>query len=120
MIAIGEPSTVPAGIYARQHLERESLWPSLEPKMIPTDNVRAALYAVEGGNADAAIVYATDARASKRVRVAYVIANGPPISYPAAVTAGAENEAGARHFLEYLRSDAAGVIFRRHGFVVNG
>jgi molybdate transport system substrate-binding protein len=119
-IAIGEPSTVPAGIYARQHLERVSLWHSLKPKIIPTDNVRAALYAVEGGNADAAIVYATDARASRRVRVAHVIANGPPISYPAAVTADAENAAGARQFLDYLRSDAARVIFRRHGFVVNG
>ena len=119
-IAIGEPSTVPAGIYARQHLERASLWHSLEPKMIPTDNVRAALYAVEGGNADAAIVYATDARASRRVRVAHVITNGPPISYPAAVTADADNESGARQFLDYLRSEAARVIFRRHGFVVNG
>lgn len=119
-IAIGEPSTVPAGIYARQHLERASLWHSLEPKMIPTDNVRAALFAVEGGNADAAIVYATDARVSRRVRVAHVIADGPSISYPAVVTAGAENAAGARRFLDYLRSDAARVLFRRHGFVVNG
>lgn len=119
-IAIGEPSTVPAGIYARQHLERASLWHSLEPKMIPTDNVRAALHAVEHGNADAAIVYATDARASRRVRVAHAITNGPSISYPAAVTADAENAAGARQFLDYLRSEVAGVIFRRHGFVVNG
>ena len=119
-IAIAEPSSVPAGIYARKHLERISLWASLAPKVIPTDNVRAALHAVERGNAAAAIVYATDARMSGRVRVAHVIENGPPISYAAALTTDAENAAGARRFLDYLRSDDGRAVFRRHGFVVNG
>jgi molybdate transport system substrate-binding protein len=119
-IAIAEPSSVPAGIYARKHLERMSLWASLAPKVIPTDNVRSALHAVERGNAAAAIVYATDARISPGVRVAHVIENGPPISYAAALTTDAENAAAARRFLDYLRSEDGRAVFRRHGFVVHG
>ena len=119
-IAIAEPSTVPAGIYAKQHLQSQGLWETLAPKIIPTENVRAALLAVETGNADAAIVYTTDARAGKNIRVAQIIENGPPISYPVALIAGAKNANGARRFLQYLRSDEAAATFRRHGFIVNG
>src|ERR1051325_1761602 len=49
-IALAEPKTVPAGIYAKEYLEKQNLWPVLRTKVIPTDNVRAALAAVEGGD----------------------------------------------------------------------
>ena len=42
-LAIGEPQTVPAGIYAREFLTRVSLWEKVQPKTLPCDNVRAAL-----------------------------------------------------------------------------
>src|SRR5690348_3386465 len=55
-IALAEPSSVPAGIYAREWLEKIGIWKAVESKVVPTDNVRAALAAVESGNADAAIL----------------------------------------------------------------
>ena len=119
-IALAEPSTVPAGIYAKQYLHSAGLWDSVAAKVIPTENVRGALLAVKMGNADGAIVYATDAVAASGVRIARIIENGPPISYPAAVMAGAKNANGARRFLQYLRSHEAAATFRRHGFLVNG
>src|SRR5213595_703049 len=61
-IAVGDPSAVPAGVYAKAWLEQEGLWSQLEPRMVPTGSVRAALAAVESGAADAAIVYRTDVR----------------------------------------------------------
>ena len=61
---------MPAGIYARQWLESLHLWRAIEPKVIPTDNVRAALAAVEAGNVDVAIVYRTDVLRARRVRIA--------------------------------------------------
>ncbi len=117
-LALAEPSTVPAGIYARLWLQRQGLWSRVAPKVIPTENVRAALAAVERGNADAAIVYATDARIAKRVRVAYAVprAAAPEISYPFAALRGASP--AARRFLRYLRSQAALAVFRKHGFLV--
>src|SRR5207248_7801439 len=68
-VAIGDPSAVPAGVYAREALQRAGLWDALQPRIVPCENVRAALAAVESGAAEAAIVYATDARLAKRARV---------------------------------------------------
>src|ERR1700733_5720702 len=46
-IALAEPQTVPAGIYAREYLQKLGLWDSVKEKAVPTENVRAALAAVE-------------------------------------------------------------------------
>ena len=83
-IALAETKSVPAGIYAREFLEKQKIWTAVERKVVPTENVRGALSAVESGNVDAAIVYKTDVTISRRVRVALEIpANqGPKISTP--------------------------------------
>lgn len=107
-IALAEPSSVPAGIYAREWLVRRGLWDRVKSKVIPTENVRGALAAVESGNADSAIVYRTDTKRG------VAIAGGPPISYPFALTRGASAAAGK--FFAYLTSPAALEIFRRYGF----
>jgi molybdate transport system substrate-binding protein len=119
-IAVAEPTTVPAGIYARQWLEQLKLWSKLSRKLVTTENVRGVLLAVEGGNVDAGIVYRTDAMVSRKARVAFVVsgAEAPAISYPAAVLTEASNAAEARKFLAFLESDEAKVIFRRRGFVL--
>jgi len=81
-IALAEPHTVPAGIYAKEYLEKADLWKKIIDKVVPTENVRACLAAVEAGNADAGIVYKTDALISKKVKVAYEVsvAEGPKSS----------------------------------------
>lgn len=119
-IALAEPSSVPAGIYARRYLEKLGIWVKVAPKVIPTDNVRAALAAVASGNAAAAIVYRTDARISRDVRVAVEIsrAEGPQISYPFALLTEGEQPRAARRFLAHLRSQASRTIFARYGFDV--
>ena len=70
-IALADPQAVPAGIYARKYLEQIHLADQLRDKIVPAENVRAALAAVEAGNADAAFVYKTDASISKKVRVIF-------------------------------------------------
>ncbi|MFP5246943.1 MAG: molybdate ABC transporter substrate-binding protein [Thermoanaerobaculia bacterium] len=119
-IALAEPSRVPAGIYARQYLQKEGLWERVARKVVPTENVRGALAAVEAGNADAAIVYRTDALRSRRARIAYEVPRerGPHISYPFAMLRDAPQPAAAQRFLAYLRSKAALDVFARHGFLV--
>ena len=52
-IALAEPQTVPAGIYAKEYLQKTDLWKKIIDKVVPTENVRACLAAVESGNADA-------------------------------------------------------------------
>jgi molybdate transport system substrate-binding protein len=118
-IAIGNPESVPAGVYARQWLERAGLWASLSPKVVPTLSVRAALAAVRAGHANAGVVFATDARTTPDVPVAYAVpsADAPPIRYPIAVVRGAR-EADAARFVDFLFSPAARDLFTRAGFTL--
>jgi len=119
-IALAEPKTVPAGIYARQWLEKVSLWRAVETRIIPTENVRAALAAVESGNVEVGVVYKTDAAISRKVKVAYEVPakDAPEISYPVALVKESQQADAAKKFLNYLDSKAAGDIFRQFGFVV--
>ncbi|HTH47893.1 MAG TPA: molybdate ABC transporter substrate-binding protein [Candidatus Limnocylindria bacterium] len=120
-LALAEPKSVPAGIYAKEYLTRQKLWTAVEPKVVPTENVRAALAAVESGNVDAGIVYQTDAAISQQVKVAFVVpaAEGPMISYPLALLKESKHPDAAKKFLAYLEAKAAGGIFRRYGFIVH-
>lgn len=117
-IAIGNPEAVPAGVYAKQYLERTGLWQVLQPKLLPSGSVRAALAAVETGAADAGIVYVTDARVSDAVRVATVITgpDAPSIVYPACVVSSSKRKEAAAAFVTFLQTPAASRIFREHGF----
>ncbi len=118
-IALADPRGVPAGVYAEAWLERAGVWRSLARRVIPAENVRAALAAVESGDADAGVVYATDARASRQVRVAFTIPPGdaPAISYPFALLKDGPAPGAARAFLEYLSGPAAAHAFRKSGFL---
>jgi molybdate transport system substrate-binding protein len=117
-IAMGDPAAVPAGVYARQYLERIGQWTRLEPKVVPSGNVRAALTAVENGSADAAFVYATDVRLAPQLTVVATITGSaaPPIVYPACVVKTARQPAAAARFLRFLRSPPGRAILEKHGF----
>ena len=118
-IAIGDPAGVPAGVYARQYLERAGLWPAIASRLVPTTSVRAALAAVDGGHADAAMVYRTDVKMARHARVAFIITgpHAPRIVYPAAVLKASRQDSSARAFIEWLRTEGASAVFRRHGFM---
>ena len=119
-IALCEPQTVPAGIYAQQYLRKIKVWDRVVKKLVPVENVRAAMAAVESGNVEAAIVFKTDARVSKQVRVVLEIpaADGPPISYPVAVLSESGKPQAARRFVAYLESPAGLAVFRKYGFLI--
>jgi molybdate transport system substrate-binding protein len=119
-IALGDTRTVPIGTYAKAYLQKLGLWRSIEPKVIPCENVRAVLAAVESGNVEAGIVYETDAAISKKVKVVFEVpaAEGPIISYPLALLKNAPSPAAAKKFLDYLMGSEAAAVFTRYGFIV--
>jgi molybdate transport system substrate-binding protein len=119
-LALGDPKAVPAGVYAKAWLEKLQLWDAIQPKVVPTENVRGALAAVASGNADAGIVYKTDAAISQKVRIAYKVpaADGPDIRYPMAMVKASGEPEAAKKFLKYLDSDKAAKVFETFGFVV--
>lgn len=117
-IAIGDPVAVPAGVYAKTWLTKQGLWETVGPKCVGTENVRAALAAVESGNVDAAIVYKTDAAVSKKVKVAWTVPDGeaPAIVYPVAICSATKQAGEARKFTDFLKSEDARKIFTARGF----
>ncbi len=119
-IAVANPQSVPAGIYAREYLTAAGVWEKLQPKIVPTENVRAALAAVESGNVDAGFVYKTDAKISKKVKVVFSVpaGAGPRIEYPVALVKESPNRSAAEKFLRYVESDPALQVFEKFGFVV--
>jgi molybdate transport system substrate-binding protein len=118
-IALAEPQTVPAGVYAKQWLQKITLWRQVVDRVVPTENVRACLAAVEAGNVDAGIVYKTDALISRKVKIAFEVAGGegPAISYPLAVVKGSRHATEARRLAAWLASPEARAIFAQYGFL---
>jgi molybdate transport system substrate-binding protein len=119
-LALGDPRIVPAGSYAKEYFIKAGLWPALEPKVIPCENVRAALAVVESGNVDAGMVYKTDAAISKKVKVVFEIprADGPKITYPLALLKSARDPKAAGKFMDFICGEQAGRIFGGLGFIV--
>jgi len=117
-LAIGNPQHVPAGIYGRQALTSLGLWSQFSHRTAQTQNVRLALALVQRGEAVLGIVYYTDAIQSSHVRIVTTFDGSlhAPIRYEAVAT-GAANPAALR-LLDYLGSDAAAKLYRKHGFLV--
>ena len=117
-IAIGEPKSVPVGQYAEEMLSKLGLWQQVLPKLVLGNNVRQVLTFVESGNADAGIVYATDAKASPKVAVRATAAANlhSPIVYPLAVIKSSRNPAAAKAFVEFLAGDRSKIVFQKYGF----
>ena len=118
-LALGDPAHVPAGQYAEQALRALGLWDRLEGRLAPTSNVRDALRFVEQGAAPFGIVYATDAAASDRVRIAGAFPeySHAPIAYPAALTM-VQGPPAAAELLAFLQGPEAVGIFLGLGFAL--
>lgn len=116
-LAMADPDAVPAGRYGKAALTRLGAWRGVEARVARAENVRAALALVERGAAPLGIVYATDARASKGVRVVAVFpaASHPPIRYPIARLARSRDP-GAEAFRRFLLAARGQAILKRHGF----
>lgn len=117
-IALADPASVPAGVYAKKWLTAAGVWDEVSPKVIPTLDVRAALAAVAGGDVPAGVVYATDAAVGKGTRVAMTVTDGPPILYSLAALPGSKNRAAAEAFVAFLGGPEARAVFTRRGFRV--
>ncbi len=117
-IALADPAAVPAGIYAKKWLSDLGLWERIEPKVVPTLDVRAALAAVESGAIPAAVVYRTDAAVAKSARIAFDVTNGPEILYSVAPVAASKDPRAAAAFVRFLAGPAGLAEFKKRGFVV--
>jgi molybdate transport system substrate-binding protein len=119
-IAVGEPRSVPAGQYADQVLKKLGIFEGLKPKLVLANNVRQVLASVESGNADAGLVYATDAKISHKVKVVVTADEKyhSPIIYPMAIIKSSKNIPQSRQFVTFLSGSQAQIVLKKYGFIV--
>ncbi|MBE9050967.1 molybdate ABC transporter substrate-binding protein [Nostocales cyanobacterium LEGE 11386] len=119
-IAMGEPRSVPAGQYADQVLKKLGIFDQVKSKLVLGNNVRQVLAAVESGNADAGLVYVTDAKISNKVKVVVAADDKyhSAIVYPMAVIKSSKNVPAAKEFIEFLSGNQAKSVLAKYGFIV--
>jgi len=120
-IAIGQPASVPAGMYAQQTLQKVGLYDSLSAKLVQTSDVTQVLNTVASGNADLGFVYQTDALTNKQVSVIKVIPENlhAKILYLTATVTASSQPNQVKDFNSYLASSAAQTIFKKYGFITD-
>jgi molybdate transport system substrate-binding protein len=118
VIAIGNPESVPVGQYAKEVFTYLGIWNEVSAKATLGKDVTEVLSWVSSGNADAGVVYRTDAVSNAGVEI---IAAAPKDShsrvlYTAAVIRASKLQKEAKHFLEFLTTEEAKRVFLSYGF----
>jgi molybdate transport system substrate-binding protein len=117
--------SVPAGNYSLQALDKLSENPQygadfkarvLANVVSREDNVRQVVAKVELGEADAGIVYVTDARGGKVGTVAIPYEYNVIARHMIAPVKGGPNPEGGRRFMEYMLSDEGQQVLEDFGF----
>jgi molybdate transport system substrate-binding protein len=120
-------ASVPVGTYTQQVLDNYSKLPEYgvdfkanvnKNTVSQEDNVKAIVQKVQLGEADAGIVYATDAQAAKDKLTLIDIPDAQNVvaTYPVAVVKGAKQAALGQMFIAYLLSADGQAIMQKYGF----
>ncbi|WKT00900.1 molybdate ABC transporter substrate-binding protein [Gallibacterium salpingitidis] len=118
-LSVGDPDHVPAGQYMKAATTKLGFWDKIESKLARGKDVRAALALVERNEAPLGVVYGTDAKQSKKVKIVGVFPadSYPKVEYPVALLKDHDSKA-AKAFFDYLQSDDAKKVFTQYGFSV--
>lgn len=119
-VAMADPDLAPAGRYAREALQVRGLWRDVSRVATGAPNVRAALSQVASGACPAGVVYATDARTTRKVRVVETIPLPVPVTYYAVVPSAADHPGTGEDFLAFLQGPQGAALARDYGLVALG
>ena len=119
LLAVGDPSHVPAGIYGKQALETLGVWEAVKNRLAPTANVRAALALVERNEAPIGLLYRTDVLNNDTIKVIFTFpeTSHDRVEYVVAVVQGRARPS-VQAFYEFLLGANAKSIFSKYGFKV--
>ncbi|MFN8370688.1 MAG: molybdate ABC transporter substrate-binding protein [Bacteriovoracaceae bacterium] len=119
-IALAEEN-VPAGKYAREALSKLEVFnSSFLKKIVSAENVRIALTWVAKHEAQAGVVYATDALIEPKVMVALTFPKDSysKIVYPIGIIKNSKLKKEAEKFISFCKSKKAKEIFSKAGFII--
>ncbi|MDF2587328.1 MAG: molybdate transporter substrate-binding protein [Anaerocolumna sp.] len=118
-IALGDPASVPVGQYAEEIFNFLNILDQVKEKATYGKDVTEVLTWVKTGNADAGLVYMSDAITENTVKIK---AEAPEDSYsraiyPAAVVKATKNSVASQNFVDFLVTAKAQDIFKKYGFL---
>ncbi|HSP21915.1 MAG TPA: molybdate ABC transporter substrate-binding protein [Planococcus sp. (in: firmicutes)] len=117
-LAIADPASVPLGGYTKQALETMEIWQSLEGKTIYAKDARQVVTYLESGNAQAGIIYVSDADLSAKVaEMSKMPIESAEIIYPAAIITDSRQQENAEKFMLYILSQEGQKIIEEFGFL---
>ena len=118
LIGLGEPESVPAGMYAEEVFGSLNMLDDVRAKANYGQDVRTVLTWVEEGAVDCGVVYATDAFTSDKVRIVAEAPEGSckKVIYPVGITSASNNTDAAEDFVTFLSSEEAMKKFAKYGF----
>jgi molybdate transport system substrate-binding protein len=119
-ITYGDPKAAPHGVAAEEILNKLGIFDQVKPKVIYATNASQALEYVSRGEVDAAIIFASEAKAGgdkiKIVAVADPSWYGP-IAYPIAIVSASKVKTSGQTFIDYVMGPAGQSILQKHGFL---
>ena len=113
LVICDDQAGVPCGTATREMEEATGV--TLHPVSEET-KVSSVQEKVESGEADAGIVYATNAASAKGTEEITIPDHGIVNHYPIATTTSASNPAGGRAFVDFVLSDKGREILAKYGF----
>jgi molybdate transport system substrate-binding protein len=119
-IAIANPATAPYGKAGKQALERAGLWTKLEPKIVMAGSVRQALYYVQHGEAEAALVGKAIANVPEVRAVDVDPQLYDPIIQALGIVTASDRSADAERFAKFVLDEEGQSILKQFGFTPPG
>lgn len=119
-IAVGEPSSVPAGKYADEVLKNSNIYDSVSSKLVFAKDVKEVLAWSTSGNADVGFVYLSDAKSNDSAKIIETIPEDlhSPITYPVGVVKSTSHLDDAKSFVDFLYTDSAKSVFEKYGYSI--
>ncbi|MDF5711670.1 MAG: molybdate ABC transporter substrate-binding protein [Nostoc sp. S4] len=119
-IAIGEPRSVPLGMYAEEVFKYLGISQQVKSKLVYARSALEIINFVATGNVDVGIVHDTNVKASSQVKIIEIApeASHSPVVYPVAILKNSKNLMAAKSFVQFLFSEQAKVLYRKYGYTI--
>ena len=116
-LAMGDPASLPAGIYGKEALSHFGLWESVKTRIVPVNTLRDVSSLVDRGEVRLGLVYTTEAMAYANMKIVAVFPEDSHtrVTFPIAIPKSGDTPQ-ARAFLAFLAGPKAQAILRQHGF----
>lgn len=116
-IAIGNPSYVPAGKYAKEVFDTLNIYKALESKFVMCKDVSSARHYVELGECDFGFIYYSEAMESRKLKILYKLPDNlhSKIQFYGAVISSSD-KISAERYLNYFKTEEGRKILSKRGF----